>query len=100
MCSSLFSEGSFTASITLLPLFYQELLGYTALAAGLAVAPRGLGALFFMPVIGILTGKIDNRYLMCAGFIGMGLCTLWLGRSTLEIGPWSLFWPIILSGFA
>ncbi len=38
--------------ITLLPLFFQELLGYTALAAGLAVSPRGLGSLFFMPIIG------------------------------------------------
>ena len=84
--------------VTLLPLFFQELLGYTALAAGLAVAPRGLGSLFFMPVIGILTGKVDNRYLVCCGFIGTGLCTLWMGQSTLEIGQWSLFWPIILSG--
>jgi len=84
--------------ITLLPLFFQELLGYTALAAGLAVAPRGLGALFFMPVIGILTAKVDNRYLVCSGFIGMGICTLWMGQSTLDIGPYSLFWPIILSG--
>jgi MFS transporter, DHA2 family, multidrug resistance protein len=84
--------------ITLLPLFFQELLGYTALAAGLAVAPRGLGSLFFMPVIGILTGRVDNRYLVCSGFIGMGICTLWMGQSNLEIGPWSLFWPIILSG--
>ena len=47
--------------VTILPLFFQELLGYTALAAGLAVAPRGLGSLFFMPMIGILTGKVDNR---------------------------------------
>ena len=66
--------------ITLLPLFFQELLGYTALAAGIAVAPRGLGSLFFMPVIGVLTGKVDNRYLVCSGFIGIGVCTLWMAR--------------------
>jgi MFS transporter, DHA2 family, multidrug resistance protein len=84
--------------ITILPLFFQEMLGYTALAAGLAVAPRGLGALLFMPVIGILTGRIDNRYLVCAGFVFTGACTLWLGQATLDIGPWSLFWPIILTG--
>src|SRR6516165_4500851 len=60
--------------VTLLPLFFQELLGYTALAAGMAVAPRGLGALLFMPVIGILTGKIDNRYLVFAGFVFAGVC--------------------------
>jgi DHA2 family multidrug resistance protein len=84
--------------ITLLPLFFQELLGYTALAAGMAVAPRGLGSLFFMPAIGVLTGKVDNRYLVCAGFIGTGLCTLWMGQSTLQIGQWSLLWPIVFSG--
>jgi DHA2 family multidrug resistance protein len=50
--------------VTLLPLFFQELLGYTALAAGLAVSPRGLGSLFFMPVIGILTDRVDNRLLV------------------------------------
>ena len=52
--------------VTLLPLFFQELLGYTALAAGMAVSPRGLGSLFFMPVIGILTDRFDNRYLVFA----------------------------------
>jgi DHA2 family multidrug resistance protein len=86
------------ALITLLPLFFQELLGYSALAAGLAVAPRGLGALIFMPAIGILTDRFDNRYLVCAGFVGVGICTLWIGEATLQIGPWSLFWPIILTG--
>ena len=84
--------------VTILPLFYQELLGYTALAAGLAVAPRGLGSLFFMPMIGILTGKVDNRYLVCCGFVGTAVCTFWMGRSTLEMGQWSLLWPIMLSG--
>jgi DHA2 family multidrug resistance protein len=84
--------------VTILPLFFQELLGYTALAAGLAVAPRGLGSLFFMPMIGIMTGKIDNRKLVCAGFAGVALCTLWMGRVDLDISQWSLFWPIALSG--
>ncbi len=38
--------------VTLLPLFYQELMGYTALAAGWAVSPRGIGAIIAMPIIG------------------------------------------------
>ena len=48
----------------MLPLFYQELLGYTAFTAGLVVAPRGLGAICGMPVIGFLSNKVDPR----AGF--------------------------------
>src|SRR6202012_5217237 len=39
--------------VTLLPLFYQTLLGYTASAAGITVSPRGIGAIMVMPVIGV-----------------------------------------------
>ena len=84
--------------ITLLPLFFQELLGYTALAAGMAVSPRGLGSLFFMPVIGILTDRFDNRFLVFAGFTFTGICGLALARSDLGISQWSLLWPIVFSG--
>jgi len=84
--------------ITLLPLFFQELLGYTALAAGMAVSPRGLGSLFFMPLIGILTDRFDNRLLVFAGFTFTGICGLALARSDLAISQWSLLWPIVFSG--
>jgi len=83
--------------VTLLPLFVQELLGYTALAAGLAVSPRGLGSLFFMPVIGILTDRVDIRLRVCCGFVFTARC-LALARSDLEISQWSLLWPIVFSG--
>ncbi len=85
--------------ITLLPLFYQELLGYTAYAAGWAVSPRGVGAILAMPIIGILTSKIDNRYLIAAGFLMFAISGLWFGQVNLEISQWSFLWAIILSGF-
>ncbi len=85
--------------ITLLPLFYQELLGYTAYAAGWAVSPRGVGAIIAMPIIGILTSKIDNRYLIAAGFAMFGISGLWFGQVNLDISQWSFVWAIILSGF-
>jgi DHA2 family multidrug resistance protein len=85
--------------VTLLPLFYQELLGYTALNAGVAVSPRGMGAILAMPVIGLLTSRIDNRYLISFGFFLFGVCSLWFAHVDLQISQWSLLWPIILSGF-
>ncbi len=85
--------------VTLLPLFYQELLGYTALAAGWAVSPRGVGAILAMPMIGYLTAKIDNRWLIALGFSLFGITSLWFGRVNLEIGQWSFLWAIMLSGF-
>src|SRR3984885_1528695 len=86
--------------VTLLPLFYQTLMNYTASAAGLAVSPRGIGAILIMPVIGVLTAKMDNRYLVAAGFTLFGWSAMWASNLTLDVSQWSLLWPIILSGTA
>jgi DHA2 family multidrug resistance protein len=95
--------GLFGASIygliTLLPLFYQELMGYTALAAGWAVSPRGIGAICAMPVIGYLTAKLDNRWLIAFGFSLFGVASLWFGQVNLSIGQWTFLWAILISGF-
>jgi DHA2 family multidrug resistance protein len=86
--------------VTLLPLFYQTLLNYPASAAGLAVSPRGIGAIAIMPIVAVLTSKVDNRYLIATGFLGFALTAYWMGQLTLDISQWSLLWPIILSGSA
>jgi MFS transporter, DHA2 family, multidrug resistance protein len=86
--------------VTLLPLFYQELMGYTALNAGIAVSPRGLGAIVAMPIIGFLTAKIDNRFMIAFGFGLFGITALWFGLVTLQISQWTFIWAIVLSGFA
>jgi DHA2 family multidrug resistance protein len=85
--------------VTLLPLFYQELMGYTALAAGWAVSPRGVGAILAMPMIGYLTAKIDNRLLIAFGFGLFAVTSIWFSEVNLAIGPWSFLWAIVLSGF-
>ncbi|HEY2799566.1 MAG TPA: DHA2 family efflux MFS transporter permease subunit, partial [Chthoniobacterales bacterium] len=58
-------------TIAVLPLFMQNLLGYTALDAGLALSPRGIGAFLATIVVGRLVGKISNRVLITVGFIGL-----------------------------
>ncbi|MGB8734155.1 MAG: DHA2 family efflux MFS transporter permease subunit [Candidatus Sulfotelmatobacter sp.] len=85
--------------ITLLPLFYQELMGYTALAAGWAVSPRGIGAIVAMPIIGYLTAKMDNRWLIAFGFSLFGAASIWFGEVNLSIGQWTFLWAILISGF-
>ena len=87
------------STVTVLPLFYQELLGYTAFTAGLVVAPRGIGAIMGMPIIGYLSNKIDPRWLLTFGFITFGLTTLYFGNVTLEISPTTLLLPILITGF-
>ena len=86
--------------ITLLPLFYQTLMGYTAGLSGLAVSPRGVGAVVMMPIIGYLTSRIDNRMLIAAGFLLYGITSIWFANLTLQMSQWTMLWPIILSGAA
>lgn len=87
-------------TITILPLFYQEVLGYTALTAGIVVFPRGIGSMIGLPVIGLISNKMDNRYLMCAGFIVFGICSIGFSFVNLQISPSSLVVPIVITGFA
>ncbi len=87
-------------TITVLPLFYQGILGYTAFTAGLVVGPRGIGSIIGSPIIGILGSRIDNRKLLSLGFIGFGICSLYFGMVNLDIGPYTLLIPITLTGFA
>src|SRR5262249_27110265 len=84
--------------ITILPLFYQTVMGYTASASGIAVSPRGLGAILIMPVVGILSDKMDNRWLIAIGFVSYAWVSFWMAGLTLQISQWSLLWPIIISG--
>jgi DHA2 family multidrug resistance protein len=88
------------AMIAVLPLFYQELLGYTAFTAGIVVGPRGIGSILAMPVIGWLSGKIDARYLLTFGFMLFGVMALRFGEISLSTGPNTLLIPIVVSGFA
>ena len=94
----LFGIGIYS-TITVLPLFYQELLGYTAFTAGLVVAPRGIGAICAMPLIGYLSNKIDPRYLLTFGFLTFGLTTLYFGNVTFDLSPTTLLIPILITGF-
>ena len=85
-------------SLVLLPMMLQTLLGYPALQAGIAMAPRGLGSFIGMPMVGLLIGKVDPRKLVAAGLI-MGATTLfWLGGLNLEAGYWDIFWPQFFQG--
>lgn len=87
-------------AVTILPLYFQEMMDYSALWAGLAVSPRGIGSIIAMPLVGLLVSKLDNRILVSAGFTTFGICSLFWSMITLQISPWSLTWPIVISGFA
>jgi MFS transporter, DHA2 family, multidrug resistance protein len=87
-------------TVAMMPLFYQEVLGYTALTAGLVVAPRGIGSMIGLPIVGAITHRIDNRWLLTWGFGLFGFCTIWFANINPSIGPRTMLVPIVLTGFA
>ncbi|HEY3762109.1 MAG TPA: DHA2 family efflux MFS transporter permease subunit [Verrucomicrobiae bacterium] len=95
----MFCAGITLYSMTaLVPLYLQSLMGYTALQSGLAMIPRGVGALIAMPLVGRLIGKIQSRLLVAFGFLSFGLGSYVLSEISLDINPWVLFWPLFFSG--
>ena len=85
-------------SLVLLPIMLQTLLGYPSLQAGIAMAPRGMGAFVMMPITGMMTGKFDARKLLTAGLVIGGGTLLWLSLINLQAGYWDIFWPQIIQG--
>ena len=63
--------GVLNANTVLQPQFTQQLLGYNATTAGLALTAGGVTLVFMMPLAGIATGKIAARWLAAFGFTMM-----------------------------
>ncbi|WP_263359881.1 DHA2 family efflux MFS transporter permease subunit [Acidicapsa ligni] len=98
-CALVFALGGVLYGLTtVLPIFYQTLLGYSATASGFAVSPRGLGSIASSVAVGILVSKMDPRLIVAAGFAVLGGSGLWLSFLTLDISPTTLFWPTTISG--
>jgi DHA2 family multidrug resistance protein len=85
-------------SMVLLPIMLQTLLGYPPLQAGIAMAPRGIGSFFMMPLTGLMTGKFDARKLLAIGLLIGGWTLLWLSDLNLQAGYWDIFWPQLIQG--
>jgi DHA2 family multidrug resistance protein len=85
-------------STVLLPLLMQELLGYTATHAGVTNLPRGLASFMFMPVVGILTGKVDSRKLLAVGLTATAIAMFLVSTFSLDVGFWNFWWPLMIQG--
>ena len=83
-----------------LPIFLQTMMGYPALQSGLALSPRGVGALITTFIVGKLIGKVPNRILISIGFVLLAMSSFWLGHINMEISMWSIIWPSVLNGIA
>ena len=83
------------ATTSLLPNFLQGLMGYPVVYTGAVTAPRGVGTMIAMIVVGRLVQLVDVRAIMAVGF-GMTAFSLWqMTRFTPEMDSTL----IVTSGF-
>ena len=87
------------ASMALLPPYMQNLMGYPVIDVGLLMAPRGMGIMVSMMIVGKLTDRMDSRILI---FFGM-LCTMGslyaMTFFSIYVPPGTLVWTGALQGF-
>ncbi|MEZ4386412.1 MAG: DHA2 family efflux MFS transporter permease subunit [Candidatus Krumholzibacteriia bacterium] len=86
-------------SFTMLPLFVQHVLGYTATLAGLVLSPGGLMSLLAMAFVGNLIGRVDMRLLVLFGAM-MNIWSLWILQHVyVDVDFWYVTSSRLLQGF-
>jgi DHA2 family multidrug resistance protein len=90
--------GAFFGYVVLLPLWLQQYLGYTALWAGLAIAPMGVFALILAPIIGMNIHKVDPRMVATFGVAVFVIVFAWRTNITPDPGFSEVMLPQLLVG--
>jgi EmrB/QacA subfamily drug resistance transporter len=82
-----------------LTIYLQSVLGFSALKAGLAMAPASLVSLFVAPVAGRMTDKIGGKYILMSGLSLFGVGMGWIALIATPSTNWpSLLAPLIVAG--
>ncbi|MCB0657938.1 MAG: DHA2 family efflux MFS transporter permease subunit [Saprospiraceae bacterium] len=88
------------ASVFVIPVFLQTMLGYTAVDTGLILLPGSLAAGIMMPVVAAIMRKnwISPAVLAAIGF-SLFIFFVWrLSSMNMNTGAGDFFWPLILRG--
>lgn len=92
--------GLFFGNVVLLPLWLQQWMGYTATQAGMIMAPVGLLAIFFSPLVGLTVAKIDPRRYATFSFLVFAL-VLWMRSNfNTQADFVTIIIPTIIQGIA
>lgn len=87
------------ATMALLPPFLQNLMNYPIIDVGYLLAPRGVGTMIAMFLVGKLSGKVDARYTIIFGLSLTILSLLEMSYFNTDITGWDIVHNGILQGF-
>ena len=88
------------ATLALLTPFLQNLMGYPVLAAGFVLAPRGVGTMITMFLVGRLIGKVDARVIMGLGLVVMTGTLYEMTGYTPDVSRWEIVRTGFIQGVA
>jgi len=87
------------ATMALLPPFLQNLKHYPVIDVGLVLAPRGVGTMVAMMIVGRLSGRVDARWLIGLG-LGLTCFSLWeMTLFNLDVSRFDIIRTGITQGF-
>jgi EmrB/QacA subfamily drug resistance transporter len=93
------SGAALYGAMLLLPLYFQEIRGADALAAGLVLVPQGIGTLLSRSLAGRLTDVIGAKWVALAGFAIVGAATIPFTLATATSSEWALLAALLARGF-
>jgi DHA2 family multidrug resistance protein len=96
---SLLIGAPFMGAMVLMPAFLQEVQGQPVVSAGLLLAPRGLGVMVAMMMVGRIANTVDPRHLFALGCLLNSIGLYGMAQATADApGAWLATW-LLLQGF-
>jgi len=86
------------ASIVLLPIYLQTLMGYTSYLAGFVLGPGGIATLIALPLAGSLVNKVNPKVLLSFGIIVNAYATYLMSNFNLSADFYTVIWPRVVLG--
>ena len=88
-----------------IPIFLQSVLGFSAIKAGLVMAPMSVVIIFAAPVAGMLSDRLGSKWIVVAGMLLLAVGLAWMAglvpgaaRISPDTTSGSLLVPFLLSG--
>ena len=85
-------------SIVLLPIYLQNLMGYTATLAGLVLGPGGFATLFAMPIAGKFVNRMNPKIMLAFGIATAAYATYLMAQFNLYADFYTVIWPRVVLG--
>jgi DHA2 family multidrug resistance protein len=86
------------ANLFLLPVFMQELLGFTATQSGVLLMPRTLVMMIATPIVGRLYNAVSPRLIIAIGVVAFAVGSWMMSHFTLDTGTAQIVHALVWQG--